>query len=148
MGEDLCPTLSTAGELSRLGLFRWTRVNTRRLPGCDAFRKPVHMYLTEGSPLGCDSPFDAPKNIQTQNNIYRKKAKTRRGSFLRDSLCWLASAEANVSGSTVMPSRQTDRSPTTSEESLSALSWKVCTTSETTVRHNTAVSTAPLERHL
>lgn len=53
-------------------------------------------------------------------------------SHRADSLWVLASAaEANISGSTCMPSRQTDRSPTTSVWSLSALSCSVCTTSET-----------------
>lgn len=52
-----------------------------------------------------------------------------------DALRLLASAaEANISGSTCMPSRQTDRSPTTSVWSLSALSCRVCTTSETDIQ--------------
>lgn len=60
--------------------------------------------------------------------------------LFRDSLWWSASAFANISGSTVMPSRQTDRSPTTSDSSLSAHSCKVCTTSETTYKKHTMVS--------
>lgn len=56
-------------------------------------------------------------------------------SHRADSLWVLASAaEANISGSTCMPSRQTDRSPTTSVWSLSALSCRVCTTSETDIQ--------------
>lgn len=47
LGEEFCPTQSTAGELSRLCLFKETKVNKRRPPGCDGVRKPAHKYLTE-----------------------------------------------------------------------------------------------------
>lgn len=112
------------------------------------------------SPLGWDSPFKASEKL-SQKLVLGKVKVTPGNLFLsslnlnceqlrqmwqenmkqvfdvissrpRDLLWWLASAEANISGSTVMPSRQTDRSPTTSIWSLSAHSCKVCTTSETT----------------
>lgn len=66
--------------------------------------------------------------------IRKMPLRSLRWSQKGNSLRLLVSADANISGSTCIPSRQTDRSPTESDRSRSVLSCKVCTTSETEKR--------------